>query len=178
MRNWLLFLIISCFSFDGLAQKLKTDTGKKINFSRLADTTLVVFYDLECPICEKYTKNLRDFTKDSAFKNIKIMAVLVNKKTDYQAVMTYKKDFLIETTFAFDPKKALAKKLKAIATPEAFLMNRSGEILYSGAIDNWFYDLGKSRSQPTELFLKNAIKEIQQNKKPSKPHTKAIGCAI
>ncbi len=178
MQNWLIFLIISCFSFNCKAQKLKTDMGKKVNFSRLTDTTLVVFYDLECPICEKYTKNLRDFAADSAFKNIKIIAVLTSKNIDYQLLKDYKKNFDLNVIFVFDNKQSLAKKLKATTTPEAFLISPANEILYSGAIDNWYYELGKSRSRPTELFLLNALKEIQQNKKPSKPRTKAIGCAI
>lgn len=59
----------------------------------------------------------------------------------------------------------LAKYLKATTTPEVFVLNNKGEVVYSGAIDNWAIDLGEKRQVITEFYLKDALNALLQNKK-------------
>jgi thiol-disulfide isomerase/thioredoxin len=78
----------------------------------------------------------------------------------------------------WDYKNKLIKKLKATNTPEAFFFDKNGTLQYRGAIDNWFYELGRYRPQATEQYLKNALTQFLKNEKITVAHTKPVGCLI
>ena len=90
----------------------------------------------------------------------------------------FKARYRIQAPIVIDEADMLAKRLKAAITPEVFLVDASGNILYRGAIDNWFYALGKNRPSATEHFLEDAIQDILQGKDVRKPVTQAIGCYL
>ncbi|OJV21422.1 MAG: hypothetical protein BGO21_10385 [Dyadobacter sp. 50-39] len=77
-----------------------------------------------------------------------------------------------------DPGLQKVKRYQATVMPEAVLVNASGEILYRGAIDNWYYALGKNRAKATELFLRNALEAVLNGEMVVKSRTEAIGCVI
>jgi hypothetical protein len=72
----------------------------------------------------------------------------------------------------------ITKKLQATVTPEAFLIKNKTQILYHGAIDDWFYALGKNRKEATAHYLEDAINAGIQNKAILTAHEKAVGCLI
>lgn len=73
---------------------------------------------------------------------------------------------------------ALTKQLNAKITPEVFVVNENRTILYHGAINNWYYALGKNRMHITEHYLEDAIKAILHKEKILKDYVAAIGCFI
>jgi hypothetical protein len=77
-----------------------------------------------------------------------------------------------------DPEKILVRQLKATTVPQVFLLNKNGEVVYSGRIDDWMYALGKKRSVITRHDLKNAMDELLANKAITNPVTVPIGCII
>jgi hypothetical protein len=50
--------------------------------------------------------------------------------------------------------------------------------LYRGRVDNRFVELGKTRYQPTENDLQQALDAILDGKPAPHPVTRTIGCAI
>ena len=78
-----------------------------------------------------------------------------------------------------DKKNKLSKLIGASVTPEAFLICRdSGKILFHGAIDNWFYSLGKKRSVITANYFEDALKQLLNNEKIRVPFAQPVGCYI
>ena len=73
---------------------------------------------------------------------------------------------------------ALAKRWGATVTPEVVVMNARGEMLYRGAIDNWYYALGKNRPEPTEHYLKDVLEAIRGSYPILKKQTEAVGCLM
>ena len=73
---------------------------------------------------------------------------------------------------------ALTKQLNAKITPEVFVVNENRAILYHGAINNWYYALGRNRMHITEHYLEDAIKAILHKEKILKDYVAAIGCFI
>ena len=80
--------------------------------------------------------------------------------------------------YIMDRNFALTKQLNAKITPEVFVVNENREILYHGAIDNWFYALGKNRMHITEHYLEDAIKSILKKEQITRAYVAAIGCFI
>src|SRR5688572_24313882 len=112
--------------------------------------TLFVMMSPECPICQKYTHVLHLLYKDY-YKTKKVTVYLVFPGTyfDLPTIKTYLKEQILEYPALLDKDYRLTKFLKARVTPEAFVINEKGEVIYSGMIDNWYYALGKKRGVVT-----------------------------
>ena len=72
----------------------------------------------------------------------------------------------------------LTNRLGASITPQVFVENTEGVLLYSGQIDDAYFRAGKRRGTTTFHYLKDAIESLLINKKPTIEATKAIGCVI
>ena len=72
----------------------------------------------------------------------------------------------------------LTKRLDAKTTPEVFILNDKNKILYQGAIDNLYYDIGKKRPEASIFYLKDALNSIINKQKITIQKTEAIGCDI
>ncbi len=56
-----------------------------------------------------------------------------------------------------DKNKKLTKYIAATVTPEVMLLNGNGEMIYSGAIDDWIQELGKQKLKASRYYLQDAI---------------------
>jgi len=57
-------------------------------------------------------------------------------------------------------------------------LNKKGEVVYKGAIDDWVQDLGKQKLTVSKHYLQDAINASLNNKEVTVKRTKAIGCLI
>jgi hypothetical protein len=91
-----------------------------------------------------------------------------------------KHDADFETPFRalLDPHQTLARETGARSTPEVVILGADGRQLYRGRVDNRFIEPGKTRYQPTENDLDEALGAILQGKAVPHPVTRTIGCAI
>jgi hypothetical protein len=93
-------------------------------------------------------------------------------------IKTYLDKHHLTNPILLDPDFTLQKQLGATITPEAFLINNKGKMLYRGMIDNWGYEIGKVRAHVSDHYLLDAIEAYLQNKPIAPDSTKAIGCYI
>lgn len=140
---------------------------------------VIFFLAPDCPISQQYTRTINQFF----LKYEKVCSIVTfmgndqnykTKRAQNKFVNKYKFLPQIQT----DLNHQIAKSLGATITPEVFILNEQNTILYHGAIDNWFYELGKTRPQITEYYLEDAMQGILQNKAVKLRETKAIGCFI
>lgn len=140
--------------------------------------TVWVFLDPECPICQSYTRTLRTLHQEYASDRVLFWGVydspVIKKKEIKQFHRTYQIPFLGK----IDRNYALATRWNATVTPEVVVTSPGGEILYRGAIDNWYYALGKNRPEPTEHYLKHALEAIRGRYPILKKQTEAVGCLM
>lgn len=172
-----------------LSSFLKNNTLQNVSNEK---TTLVqvienkpfvfIFFATDCPICQRYVPILRGMA--DSLSDIKFILVFSKWET-MEAIKTFALDYTLgdnqpnhNITILHDTENKLIKKLKAMTTPEAFFYAKNHKLLYRGAIDNWFYALGRNRPQATEHYLKNAINQYLNNDTITISNTKAIGCLI
>jgi hypothetical protein len=184
-----------------MAQSVATSFFKKTTLYNLSNEKIkpiqmtgsqpfvFIFFNTDCPICQKYAFILRGIA--DTFLDVKFMLVF-SKWDSLQAIKSFETDFITtidrvissrsisnaQITLLWDKKNKLIKKLKATTTPEVFFFNKNGQLQYQGAIDNWFYALGKYRPEATEHYLKNALTQYLKNEQISIPKTNPIGCLI
>lgn len=168
MRN---FIAISCFLVSLLSGRVSV--AQPMQEKAL---TAIVFLSVDCPISQKYVGEL--IRIDSLFSSkVSIKGILpgnVKKEEVDNFIQEYRIDFPITVDRDF----LWVKKYKATATPEVFLLNNNDHVYYQGAIDNWFFDLGKYRQQITEHYLIDAINAVLEGHEPAISHTESVGCII
>ena len=135
-----------------------------------------VFLACECPISQKYVPILNSIYstyKDTPGFNWTFVIPGRIKKSEVQ---TFIKEFDVQFPLEVDARTNTVKKLHASTTPQVIIVKDS--IVYTGAIDNWFYELGKYRREATENYLIDALEAIRQGRGPTVSETEAVGCPI
>jgi thiol-disulfide isomerase/thioredoxin len=169
MLRWgfLFFLIYSGFLYgQALPEQVKYETS----------LMAVVFLSPDCPISQKYMKKLNDL-KASYAEKVTFLAAVPGNVSKSQ-IKDFKKEYDSQLTFESDRDLILVKSLGAKVTPEIFLFDVDRKLVYRGAIDNWFYELGKNRREVTDFYFTDAVNATLRNEKPIVASTEAVGCFI
>jgi thiol-disulfide isomerase/thioredoxin len=162
LKKLLFVILLVAVRFDSMAQK---------------KPLVIVFYDVECPICQTYAGRLQELYRKYNTQ-IDFKAVFPTKNTKIKDIKKFKKEYNFRLPFVLDSQHQLVEKWDATTTPEVILSNENGDILYRGAIDNQFVGLGKFRPKTTERYLQMAIESILSGKEIDKKTTEPIGCLI
>lgn len=138
---------------------------------------LFVFYDTECPICQKSSKRLQEMYVKYG-QNVAFKAVFSTKSLKRSDVRQFNKEYNFTIPYVIDRKHRLVEHYDAKTTPEVVLLDGKGVEIYRGAIDNQFFGLGKYRPKTTEFYLQNALEALKNGQPVSPSSTEAVGCLI
>lgn len=136
---------------------------------------LVVLLGTTCPICQKYAGLFAALPEQ--YPQIQFVGVFTKWEL-FEEIAQFKTEYGINFPLLVDKKHKLIKKLGATTTPEVFLMDGQWRVLYRGAINNWFYALGKARPVVTENYLRDALDAFLAGKDIAIKQTKPIGCVV
>lgn len=139
---------------------------------------VIFFLDPECPVSNAYMREIKSIHSDYSKKGVAFEAVFPAPTVKRQHIKQFLSKYQAAIPGYQDPGLQKVKRYQATVMPEAVLVDASGEILYRGAIDNWYYALGKNRAKATELYLRNAIEAVLNGEMVLKSRTEAIGCLI
>ena len=89
-------------------------------------------------------------------------------------LLKYKMDMPV----IMDPEFLLARHYGAEITPEVHLLDREGNAVYRGAIDNWAISLGQKRPKVTRHYLADAVEAHLSGGNIDPAKTDAVGCYI
>lgn len=140
--------------------------------------TVYVFLDTECPLSKNYTLTLRKIQAAYVNQDLRFVAVFPAVGDTPKRIRAFTRHYQLSCETQPDPKREWTQALSAQITPEAFLVNPEGEVLYAGKIDNWAVSLGKKRQVITQHYLKDAIDAALAGEPISIPRTEAVGCII
>jgi thiol-disulfide isomerase/thioredoxin len=140
--------------------------------------TVFLFVATDCPNSNTYAPILARLYREYSAHGVAFFNIYSDPSETAATVRKHDADY--ETPFAalLDPHQTLARETGARSTPEAVILGPQGQELYRGRIDNRFVEIGKTRYQPTENDLDEALKSILQGKAVAHPVTRSIGCAI
>jgi hypothetical protein len=160
--------------------RVENSDGKEINLVQLTDTfSVFTFLSPECPLSENYTRTLLSMQDSLRRQGVSFYYLFPGKFYPRPQIEQFAKTYgLPSSSILYDPEYQFRNYCKANTTPEAFLINGLGEILYYGAIDNWAITLGKQRQITTEHYLSDAIEEALNGENITLKSVKAVGCII
>lgn len=141
------------------------------------DLTAVVFLDIDCPISQYAIKPLNSM-KEKNNANLQLIGILPGKYYSDQEKKKFVAGFGVQFELKNDPKLKLVKRLDATVTPQCILLDKGGNVLYNGALDNKYEALGRAIPTPSINYLDQAITQFSDGKKIEISSTKPIGCLI
>lgn len=139
---------------------------------------ILLFMDPDCPVTQKYGATIRELYQTYREEGIGMAAVYPVVNAEPEKISAFAQDYQYPFSQLLDPKLQFTKAIGASITPEVFLLDADGTILYQGAIDNWFYELGRYRRVITEHYLKDALEAHLEGQPILTEKTDAVGCMI
>jgi len=140
--------------------------------------TAFIFLSTECPLSQNYTKPLNELRSAYDLATLDLVGVFPLSDDDDERVEAFCKKYPVQFSTRLDHGYELVYALRASVTPEVFLLGRDDELIYSGKIDNWAVELGKTRRVATAHYLKDAIDAHLQGRAPSVDHVDPVGCFL
>jgi len=156
---------------------LQTIDGKTLALAEAAKThkaVVVMFIATKCPYSNAYNDRMRDMAAAYSGKGVLFVGINSNKTEPLAEVIAHAKEHGHTFPIAKDPDNKVADLYDAKRTPEVFVMNPSGKVVYHGRIDENY----EEPSKVTSPDLKNALDQILAGQAVAKTETKAFGCSI
>ena len=151
-------------------KKVKIHTGDK-------PLSLFVFLSPECPLCQNYTKTLNEL--EQKYKpQVNLAGIIPGEAYTLKDITDFENKYHINFRLFVDAKQELTRFLRATVTPEAILLDSSGNLVYIGAIDDWLFALGKKKLHVSKQYLQEAIEQSLKGEPVKTKRTNAFGCKI
>ena len=109
---------------------------------------------------------------------MKWVGICVDPDLSDADVKAHARDFDLKFPVVRDRHGALARKIGATMTPEAFVVDTKGRVRYHGRIDDQFAKRGVRNANPSGNELKDAIAALLKGEEVKAPHVAAVGCPI
>jgi peroxiredoxin len=155
--------------------------GKEVSLSKVAgkNGSLVVFTCNECPYAKAWEQRIVELGNTYSKKGVGVLLINsnnpnVSKKDSFELTQARAKERGITFAYAVDPDSSVAKAFGATRTPEAFVFDKSGKLVYHGTIDDNHEEADKVQKR----FLKDALDAVSAGKTPAVQETKSLGCTI
>ena len=161
--------------------KMKTATGQQVSIADVKGKkgTLVVFTCNACPWAKKWEERIVTLGNQARMQGVGMIAInandpAVNATDDYDNMVARAKERGMKYPYAMDETSNIARAFGATRTPEAFLFDGSGKLVYHGTID----DNADDAAAVKQAYLANAVKAVSDGKAVPVAETKSMGCGI
>jgi hypothetical protein len=156
---------------DGRAVTLASAAGKK--------GELVLFICNHCPWVKAWQSRIAEAGNAAAKRGIGVVAINANDPAAYpedtfDEMVRRAKDVGYRFPYVVDSTSDVARAFGATHTPEAFLFDSGGRLVYHGAVDDNAQDIKAVKSR----WLADAIGAMVAGKPVATAETKALGCGI
>lgn len=158
-------------SVDGLERSISDAKGEK--------GTLVIFSCNACPWVVAWEDRIAEI--GNAYQKAGFGVIVINAndpqrvpEDGFEAMIKRSKERGFAFPYVVDPTSDVARAFGATRTPEVFLFDGKGLLVYHGAIDD-----NARKSESVEIhYLKDALEAVLQGKDVERQETRALGCSI
>jgi peroxiredoxin len=133
----------------------------------------VIFVSTRCPYSNAYVARMNALAKDYAAKGIAVVGINSNGNEPAAEVAEHSKKNAVPFPVLKDDGNRIADAYDAKHTPEAFVIDAKGALVYHGRIDE-----SEDEKDARSHDLKNAIDALLAGKPVPVAETKAFGCSI
>ena len=141
--------------------------------------TLVVFTCNHCPWAKMWQTRVTEIGNAAGKAGLGMVAINSNDPSAYpeddmNGMKQRAKQLGMKFPYVVDATSDVARAFGASRTPEAFLFDASGKLVYHGTID----DNAEDASAVKDAWLKDAVDAVAAGKTVTTAETKSMGCSI
>lgn len=160
---------------------LTSTDGKEYKLSDLKGKIVVLeWFNPECPAIVQHHKaatTFNDLNKDFKDKDVVFMAInsgAKGKQGNGKELNTkLAKEYGIEYPILLDESGAIGKAYGAKTTPHCFIIDKDGNLVYNGAIDN-----GSFGKNGDKNYVRDALNQVTKGETVTTAETKPYGCSV
>ena len=152
-------------------------TRTNVNIADRNHPVVLVLLSPDCPMCISYTQLLKKI-RTKYDQEVELIGIIPGRTYQDSVVLKFVNKYELNFPVYVDKKLRISRYLKAELTPECFLFDQKGILVYSGAIDNWLTDLGKKRLQADQHYLLDALAQTHAGLPLLSSYVKPQGCLL
>jgi peroxiredoxin len=135
--------------------------------------TVLIFMATRCPVSNGYNERMEKLATDYAPRGVNVVGINANATEPVEEVKQHAQEKGLTFTILKDAGSHVADRFDAQVTPEAYLLDASGKLVYHGPIDN-----ARDPEKITSNYLRDAVEAVLSGKPVQKSEAKAFGCSI
>jgi peroxiredoxin len=165
---------------------LKSAAGKDVSLSDFEGKVVVLEWtNSGCPFVKKHygSGNMQKLQKEATSKGVVWLSICSSAPdkqgnlTDKEALALTAKNGSASTAYLLDPDGKVGRLYEAKRTPEMYVINQKGDLVYHGAIDD------KKTPDPADIsgaknYVAAALDDVLAGKPVATPQTEAYGCSV
>ena len=157
--------------------------GRALDVFKPADgagrINVLLFVSSDCPISNGYAPAIQKICAAYASRGASCSLIYEDAAIGPAAVRAHLKEFGYSgIPAAIDAGAGVARQVNATVTPQAVVIDATGQVRYRGRIDNRYLELGKPRQVVTVHALERALDAVLAGRAVATPDTPAVGCYI
>lgn len=160
---------------------MKATDGKSYSIKNVAgkNGTLVVFTCNHCPWAKRWQDRITAIGAAAQKSGIGVIAINSNDPNAYPEdsfdnMVARAKQLKLRFPYAMDATSEIGRAFGATHTPESFLFDAKGKLIYHGGVD----DNAEDASAVKEHWLHDAVVAAAAGTPIANAETKAMGCSI
>jgi peroxiredoxin len=161
--------------------KMKSVAGGEVSIAEIAGKqgTLVIFTCNHCPWAKAWEQRIATLGNTYKSRGVGVIAInandpKANKDDGYDGMVARAKALDMQFPYVVDTGSTVARAFGAERTPEAYVFDAQGKLVYHGTID----DNAEHADQVKQAYLANALESVATGKPVDTKETKALGCTI
>lgn len=141
--------------------------------------TVFLFWSNRCPWVDRYEGRVQSLVSEFQGEGIRFILVNANDADAFpsegrRASLKHARERDYRATYVRDTSAVFARALGAAVTPEAFVFDRDGTLVYRGAID----DSPSGASRLEESYLREVVEALSARDESPLSRQKAYGCTV
>ena len=168
-------LAVACAAASfGQGFAVRDPQGALVSFNSFSDhVTVVTFISTQCPISNAYNGRMIAIYQDYSPKGVQFIFVNANRTEPAEEVARHAKDAGFPFPVYKDTDGHALDRFDAQVTPESFVIDSSGKVVYHGQVDD-----SRNEARVKQRTLRLALDAVLAGKPVPAAETKAFGCTI
>lgn len=134
---------------------------------------VIIFIATRCPVSNGYNDRMEKLAEDYQSKGINVIGINSNSTEPASEVKSHAAEKHLTFAILKDDGNKVADRFGANHTPEAYVIDASGKLVYHGRIDN-----SQNTANITSNDLRDALDAVLAGKPIQKTTSVAFGCSI
>jgi peroxiredoxin len=144
-------------------------------FTKDAKCTVLVITCNHCPVATAYEDRLVQFAREYESKGVRLVAINVNNIDDDKlpAMKARAKEKGFNFPYLYDESQKIGRELGAAVTPEFFVLDGKGAVVFTGAMDD-----SMTANKVKKQYLRDAVNAVLAGKPVAMSKVARSGCSV